>query len=900
MWARGHPAGSGACFVGFVFVLPAGVATVRECTIRGGTVDMRRCPVGRAELSIVYRWLGRRSCVARFVYCATVALALACSDAAETAVADAENADVGASDVGASDVGAVRSDGQSPVPPPAEMGVNDAHVMDAAIGDIGLADARVSDPDASPLPVPDVGAPPIIDGGMAGECATPREMFERTLWPQLFEPRCLGCHSTQGVAGQTALGLVSPIERPETHLADNFDVVSRVAAEKLPAFDGRALLELKPIEAVPHGGTTVLVPDGPLHHLLVRFIDRLDGAPCDGDEPPPPPEVPYYDGVEFIEPLDLLRRIAFNLAGRLPTPDERARVAADGLEGVRAVLADIMDTEPFLERVKEGFDDILLIRGYTASVGAVLAWAFFPNRHWVQATYEQPESYDINDDYNEALRSEPVELIAHIVRNNRPFTEILTADYTVMSPYTARGYGVFDDIVERFVDPTDPFEFIEVRMPRLVARNSGRLQPSETGFYPHAGILSMPQFLHRYESTDTNRNRARARFFYQLFLGFDVMASAPAVNDSAAVTARFDNPTMEAPDCVSCHLIIDPLAGLFQDFDNAGDFYFRPTPWFDDMFPPGFEAARMPPEEKWRALQWLGEQAATDDRFAVAMAEHVYYILTQDRVLLPPQEADPNVRAARRGYQAQREAINRAAVAFRQSDFNLKALFESLVFSEFYRAHDVAPEVDDPDRLAELEVLGLGALLTPEQLIRKSRLIFGVGLPIDPRNPDQFRSTYLLYGGTDFLAIPDRAKVPSGAMGALMRIHANDLACKSAMRAFWGQAAAPQPLFPHVESDTVDEAAVRANLVHLHGLILGQHLAPDHPEIDRSYGLFSAVQREGAERVAQGEDRRLVYECRRAPDLPEGERPPDDDLYVMRSWQAVLAYLLRRPEFLLQ
>ena len=32
-------------------------------------------------------------------------------------------------------------------------------------------------------------------------------------------------------------------------------------------------------------------------------------------------------------------------------------------------------------------------------------------------------------------------LIEYIVRNNRPFTEVATADYTMVSPYTARGYG---------------------------------------------------------------------------------------------------------------------------------------------------------------------------------------------------------------------------------------------------------------------------------------------------------------------------------------------------------------------------------------------------------------------------------------------------------------------------
>ena len=35
-------------------------------------------------------------------------------------------------------------------------------------------------------------------------------------------------------------------------------------------------------------------------------------------------------------------------------------------------------------------------------------------------------------------------LVEHIVRNDRPFTEIVTANYIMVTPYTARGYGCFD------------------------------------------------------------------------------------------------------------------------------------------------------------------------------------------------------------------------------------------------------------------------------------------------------------------------------------------------------------------------------------------------------------------------------------------------------------------------
>ena len=107
----------------------------------------------------------------------------------------------------------------------------------------------------------------------------------------------------------------------------------------------------------------------------------------------------------------------------------------------------------------------------------------------------------------------------------------MTADYIMVSPYSARGYGIFQQIKNRFKDPEDPFEYVPARLPALRARNNNPVnapleQESKTGFYPHAGLLSTFQYLRRYPTTDTNRNRLRARMYYQHFLGVDVMELA--------------------------------------------------------------------------------------------------------------------------------------------------------------------------------------------------------------------------------------------------------------------------------------------------------------------------------------------------------------------------------------
>src|SRR6185503_18200242 len=161
----------------------------------------------------------------------------------------------------------------------------------------------------------------------------------------------------------------------------------------------------------------------------------------------------------------------------------------------------------------------------------------------------------------------------------------------------------------------DPFEFIPVRLKALIGREKSQNQDSATGFYPHAGILSTFQYLRRYPTTETNRNRLRARMYFQHFLGIDVLELAARVSDAAAVTAKYKVPTMEASECVVCHKTLDPVASLFQDFyEFEGVYGRRKGGWYQDMFQAGFEGEKMPPEERWRSLQWLGERTAKDPR----------------------------------------------------------------------------------------------------------------------------------------------------------------------------------------------------------------------------------------------------------------------------------------------
>jgi hypothetical protein len=725
------------------------------------------------------------------------------------------------------------------------------------------------------------------------QSAPPDAYFADEVWAKVGERTCLNCHTSRGEASDSDF-ILRDTELDPAALAANRDAFARMAAVRK---DGTSKILLKVSGGMKHGGGVPLKADSTGYRILEGFVKRLDAKGADAAFVAPP----FFRGITMLTPRRLVRRVTLSLAGRLPTADEAAAADAGTLD---PVLDALMKEDAFYARLKEGWNDILLAKGYEGLATDALSYDHFEKtRHWTQKhdLSEVPEKerqkarYKLDDQYRDALLREPYELIAHLVRNEKPFTEVVTADYFMASPYTARGYGIFESIKGRFKNPDDPFEYVPARLPALKGRNGKVQENGGTGLYPHAGILTQFQYLRRYPTTVTNRNRLRARMVYRHFLGVDVMALAPRVTDAAAVGAKFANPTMEAPDCVVCHKTVDPLAGVFQDyFNEEGHFGPRKEGWFTDMFPPGLEAAPLPDAERWRSLQWLGKEIAKDARFPVAMVEHVYYLLVGRRPLLAPQDIDdPHFTPRRRAYLELRREIREIADRFAKSGFNLKTVFKAWIASPFYRADGVSEAIANPTRRAELDDVGVMRLLTPEQVERKVLAVFGRRWG---RLDDSDSKYGILYGGIDSKAVTERATDPSGAMGALQRILANDVACSN-VPADFALEASKRRLFPGVEPSDLPgtpegDAKIRAAIVHLHGRILGREDGPESVEVERTFKLFAGILAEAKE--TKGLEKQESYFCRAGK---EEKRSADPD-YTLRAWRAVVTYLLRQDDFL--
>ena len=408
----------------------------------------------------------------------------------------------------------------------------------------------------------------------AGPVESADEAFEARISP-IVQSKCVNCHYEGNTNGNMP---VFVRDADADHLSKNLNEFE----DYLEGVEDGASRILNKIQgAEGHGGGIQVAADTPEFTGFEQFLELL-GAEVEGFF-----AVDLFKGVTLESRRRTLWRAAIMFAGRIPTEEEYAEVEDGTEDDLRMAIRQLMEGSGFHEFLLRGANDRLLTdRDDIQGVGVIdPIFAYFVaynNLNHERLAAEDPHYDRWHREVDHGIRRAPLELIAHVAENELDYRDILRADYIMANPMAAEAYGA---LIDAFDDPGDPLEFAPSRIESYYRTDGSKkweysldlgTHVSEPGDlwtdYPHAGILNTTVFLKRYPTTATNRNRARSRWTYYHFLGYDIEKSESRTMDPE-VLSDTNNPTMHNPACTACHERMDPVAGAFQNYDDIG--YYR-------------------------------------------------------------------------------------------------------------------------------------------------------------------------------------------------------------------------------------------------------------------------------------------------------------------------------------
>lgn len=296
--------------------------------------------------------------------------------------------------------------------------------------------------------------------------------------------------------------------------------------------------------------------------------------------------------VELSAPR-LLRRMSLDLRGTLPSVEDLNAVEADegALEGIRdAYLQD----PSFEERMVQLWAERFLTR-----------MDEFQVRYWDYG-FEDDEEFQ----YELSVGEEPLRLVAHVIAEDLPWSEIVTADYTMANETTASIWSI---------------DYPEGETGWQVAHyTDGR---------PAAGVLATNGLWWRYVTNISNMNRARAAAMTRLLLCQDLLSKPVSLNGVVSLTDEEGtaNAIRNEPACVACHSTIEPLAANFFGFwtvagyntEELGSYHGEREQMSYDYL--GVNPAYF--GQPLEGLVDLGRAVAADPRFYSCAAESVAALL---------------------------------------------------------------------------------------------------------------------------------------------------------------------------------------------------------------------------------------------------------------------------------
>ncbi len=372
----------------------------------------------------------------------------------------------------------------------------------------------------------------------------------------------------------------------------------------------------------------------------------------------PPYVTPFY-GTPLSD-TELLRRLSLDLRGVLPTVADLQRVEADPA-ALNEVIDEYMADPRYEDRLVDIFAERYLTRSDVFNVS--------------QDDYHLDESMEFV--FESSVGAEPLRLLAHVAMNDLPWTDIVTADYTIANDTLA---GIW------------PLDYPEGATGWQVAYY--------TDDRPPGGVIMTNGLWWRYYTTPNNYNRSRASAITRLLLCEDYLLR-PITFEAPSLLDREDlnEATRSQETCAGCHSTLDPLASAlfgfwwFDLYDTAemtsyhaereqlGTYYLEMAPGY---FGTPIDGAAQ-----------LGPMIAADDRFVTCAVEQMAEALWRRT-----QELDDF------------PTLVSLEQSFRDSGLKMNDLIRAIVATDHYR---VGGLTDDAPESAE-ELYTTRRLMSVEQL----------------------------------------------------------------------------------------------------------------------------------------------------------------------------------------
>lgn len=495
----------------------------------------------------------------------------------------------------------------------------------------------------------------------------------------------------------------------------------------------------------------------------------------------------------FLTPVEHLVRISMALRGARPSLEELEAVEADP-DVLPELVDSYMQGPGFAEIVRDLHNDSLLVAIERA----------LPRN--------APLDDMLGSAINASVQDTALRLVEHVVTEDIPYTEIVTADYWMVDETAAIVYGLPYD------QGGDEWQQVDIPGPR-----------------PPAGLLSDNAMFLRHESAGANYHRGRANalasaLLCQDFLDNDIDVDGGIdLNDPEAVRDAVNtNPT-----CLGCHATLDPLAshlhvypGQIQPNDLPAypvsvDFYQEQLVdrWETTTeTPPGYYG--MPSE----GLDGLGRNIAADPRFAPCAAKRFYAYFQQ-------VELDA----------IEDEDIDAFTETFEDSGMQARALIKAIVLSDDFRLGQGLDDDDAADivgfkRARPVQVALLMKDLTGFEWEYRPRLeVAEAGAGTLSLARDASNGLEVLAGGIDSLFI----RTPSRTVNATTALFLREFSAEAASFVVEQDFAdGDAKLLDLVGPNERAEGPVRAQLVQLFARIYGEQVETDSADVNDAFALF--------------------------------------------------------------